>query len=388
MPFTSGTNGAVTEAESIIDNFYAEGGGDLPEAVFSALYNGLSGNGLSDSNNVAWRPNPVFRMIIDIGDAPGHNPETWPGGHSFSDTIPLATNPAMPIHICTINPGDPTDASFGSCTAQFPLISNATGGVYVNYIDFDDGAGLSAIIDLVSQNPSFPQGSNGSVYTTFSYPPVGQSFMFAPPTEVYIDLEKQNPKTMKWHRLQLLTNKNVNLTSTVSDLPLPVGMYRWRTGFRRPASELYLPSNGKTVSLRASTAFDPNYTTFQRVANPPSPVDQGTLIPADTETPVGTKKGSDITVTYSFGTVPGATKYAMQIYIEKPDGGEKLWRSYVLAPPAHDPTAIMLSKTVPGHKATDTYRWQVQSLNYDRPKPIAGYDADGDPYWTSSVTSD
>jgi len=377
LPFTSGS-GAAAAAIAAINGFSPGGGGDLPEAVYSALNNGLSGNGLSDANNVAWRPNPVFRMIIDIGDAPGHDPETWAGGHSYSDTIALATSGSMPIHICTINPGGPTDATFASCTAQFQLTANATGGVFVNYTDFDNGAGLSAIINLVSQNPNFPQGTDGSAYTTFSFSPVGQPDMLAGAAKIYVDLEKQNPRTMMWHRLELLTSDDVDSTSILSKLALPPGMYRWRTGFRRPASKLYLPSTGKTVSIAASTSFEPTYTTFQRVANPPNPVNPLTLMPATGGTPSG------VSVTYSFGAVPGATKYAMQIFVQKPGRAQKLWRSFMLKPPANDPTASVLSKTVTGHNLSDTYWWQVQSLNYDRPKPIVGSNADGDPYWTSS----
>ena len=68
-------------------------------------------------------------------------------------------------------------------------------------------------------------------------------------------------------------------------------------------------------------------------------------------------------IEYSFGSVPGAIKYAIEIF-----ANGKKWKTLTVKPPKDDPDASVLKVTVSGHKTGVNYSWRAQALNYDRPK--------------------
>lgn len=65
-PFTNDTTALINKVNSMTVN----GGGDTPEAVYSGLIECMTDPALG-----GWRPDPVKRAIIAMGDAPSHDPE-------------------------------------------------------------------------------------------------------------------------------------------------------------------------------------------------------------------------------------------------------------------------------------------------------------------------
>ncbi|MFA6290449.1 MAG: hypothetical protein WC637_01635 [Victivallales bacterium] len=337
-----------TSVQNAINGLSIGWGNDFEESVYSALYNGLSGTGLSDGTT-AWRDNPAKRIIILIGDAPGHDPEPWAGGHSFWEVLSMALNPDKPISVHCLLIGSNISAG-----TSFNQIAGGSGGSVVNTSGGDAGAGLQAIVDSVADSPRFPKDQTTAIYPTFVFEPIGNAAMGAPSTATLIEIQKRNPKTLKYSLLRLVTLKDPTDTIWESTLPFPQGHYRWRLGFRHPATKLYLPSLGTSETSAASTVFEDVYTEFDRTANPPGNV-----------TPVLPNSGiyAQTKVEYSFGAVPGATKYVIEIYA---DG--KKWRTLTVMPPRTDPDASVLKVNVSGHRAGVFYTWRIQALNYDRPK--------------------
>ncbi len=337
--FTTDPNAAKTAVNSL----FAGGGNDIPESVFSALYNGISGNGIG-----AWRPNPVQRMIILIGDAPGHDPEPWDGGHSFSDVIPLAN--AAGISICCVNPGFASDTE-----SQFAEISANTGGILVDASDIGTGAAINQIVETVSANPSFPQGDTTGIYPKFTFTPTGKGGMFADATAVLLQIQKSNTVSRSWVNYRVVSVGKPTNTTWTSTTPFPIGDYRWHVGFLRPPTTVFLPSKTNSVVVPATVTYPSDWTTFHRSSGPPGPV---TII-----SPTGYSRPSAAKVTYSFGTVAGATSYMVRIF-----QNGKIWRVFPVAPPRTNPHASVLSVTAYGHNLNDYYYWEVEGLNYDRPR--------------------
>jgi hypothetical protein len=344
QPFTS-DKAAV---QSAINSLGIGNGMDWEESVYSALANGLAGTGLSDGKET-WRDNPAKRIIILIGDAPGHNPEPWPGGYSFAEVISTALNPVKPISVHCLWVG----ASIETGT-NFSQIASSSGGSVVNTSGADAGTGLQNIVDSVAESPRFPQGETSSIYPTFAFEPIGNAAMGAPSTSILIEIQKQNAKTLRYSRLRLVTLKDPTATIWESTLPFPQGHYKWRLGFKHPATKLYLPSLGIAVPSPASTVFESEFTEFDRTENIPGDM---TLISPNSGLYLQSK------IEYSFGSVPGADKYAIEIFAK----GKK-WKTLTVKPPRDDPDASVLKVTVSGHKTDVNYSWRAQALNYDRPK--------------------
>ncbi|MGZ4964077.1 MAG: C39 family peptidase [Limisphaerales bacterium] len=331
-------------AKAAVNSLYASGGGDIPEAVFSALYDGISGNGIG-----SWRPDPVRRMIIVIGDAPGHDPEPWAGGHSFADVIPYAN--AQGISISCINPGYAFDTD-----VQFAQISATTGGALVDATDIGTSAAINQIVQTVSENPNFPQGDTSGIYPKFTFSPAGKGGMFTDATAIFLQVQLSNTVRKAWVNYKLINIGKPTNTTWTSTTPYPVGTYRWHVGFMRPATTLFLPSRTNSVTVPATITYPSNWTAFNRVSSPPGPI---TIIsPKGDTTPSSTK------VTYSFGAVAGATSYAVRVF-----QNGKLWRTLTVVPPRSNPHASVLTVTVLGHNLNDYYYWEVQGLNYDRVRP-------------------
>jgi len=82
LPLTNDANSAIAGIRSIS----VGGGGDDPEAVYSALFHALN----TQQGLGMWRANPVQRFIILMGDAPPHDPE--PNTGYTSGTISQEAN--------------------------------------------------------------------------------------------------------------------------------------------------------------------------------------------------------------------------------------------------------------------------------------------------------
>lgn len=347
----------------------AGGGGDTPESVYSALWNVLQGNGIG-----AWRPDPCRRLIILIGDAPGHDPEPFPFGHSFGEIASIATNPDFPISVHCLWAGTSIDAK-----KQFSLISGRAGGSVVQSSSGSETtAGLNAIVQSVAESPRFPKGETAAIYPAFTFDAVGAGGMFKDATGLLLELQKFDTKKDAWKKVRLTSIKDPTAKVYQSTKPLAQGEYRWRLGFKRPATNLYLPSladetetevNGaevgapgepdpkrKGLKVKAAVSFEPEYTEFTRVENLPA---RPTRLTPSTSSFTAT----DAKVEFTFGTVPGATSYVLQIL-----QGSKVLKKLALKPPAKDRDVASLTKTIGGFKSGESYSWRVQALNYDRPK--------------------
>ena len=369
------TNDKATAQAGINSVPGAGGGNDVPESVYSALYNTLLGNGIG-----AWRENPCRRLIILIGDAPGHDPEPFPFGHSFGEILGIATDPDFPISVHCLWAG--TSINAGN---QFSLISGGTAGSVVNSASGGGtSAGLEAIVNSVAESPRFPKGNIGAIYPTYSFEPIGSGSMFADATGLVIELQKFDVKKSAWKRLRLITIKDPKATVYESTLPLPQAGYRWRLGFKRPASNVYLPSLDKdtpptnpeqdaigekdskrtTIAAKAVVTFEADYSEFTRVANLPARPTR--LLPSSSSF-----TASDTKVEFQFGTVPGATSYVLEVLqnvVVKGVTVTKVFKHVALKPPTDDARVEALSKTLTGFKVGNTYTWRLQGLNYDRPK--------------------
>lgn len=337
QPFT--TNKAA--AQAAINSLSASGGNDWPESVYTALSKSINGDGIG-----AWRDNPARRIIILIGDAPGHDPEPWAGGTSFNAVLGLATNPAKPVAVHCLLVGSDIDAQ-----SQYDLIAGGSGGGFVQV----SGAGgvslaLQGIIDSVASTSRKPSGNYGSIFPTFTFEPEGQGGMGGDAQSLLIEVQRKVED--EWTRYSLTTLKNKNATIFSVKKPFPTGDYRWRVGFKRKAAKLYLPSSDTVSKVAAATVFENDWTEFSRVSSPPGNVNL--LSPSQFFT------AGEASQVFEFGAVPGATSYVLQLR-----QGSNVVKTYKIKAPTSG--GDIIRKTIGGLKSGEFYNWRVQGLNYDRP---------------------
>jgi len=345
--FTSDPNAA----RNAINAISAGGGSDWPEAVFSAVSRTMSGSEIG-----AWRPN-VERRIILMGDAPGHDPEPWAGGTSYGDVIAQwnGLTDKIAIHALSIG-GDNTARD------QFTALAGATGGG-TRFADAASGVSgaMSNLIAEFAQNPRFPQGVTKAFKPVFTFVTPSES-MLPPVKNVFVETQVFDSKKKVWKNY-----KKVTLPSTASTwtptATLPIGSYQWRIGFKRDTGKFALPS-GVMTTVKGMTIMEADWTGFSRAQVDPARCTQ--LAPVSAFSP------STTSVTYMFSSAVNAEKYLVEVYTQDSKGVWKKWKSQTVTPPSKNPLAAVLSVKVSGHKVGKQYRWRVQSLNFDRPKAIAG----------------
>ena len=352
---------AITSAITGIANNIG-GGGDIPEAVYSALYLTLQG-----TNVGGWRPDPVKRIIIDIGDAGGHDPvEPWPGGHSIADVVALASTPGNLINIFTI----PCAVDFGSsydpqCIADFAALSVGSGGA-----SFPAGSGgdldtnISDIVQQTFTNNRAPAGPTPALQPVFTFTQDGGG-MFDPPSYYEIQILKSN---LHKGTFSTYLSARVHTNIYTPAVPMPTNTYRWRVGFAQPASKIVAPDGTKLDNLPATISYDNQYTEFQR--EQVLPTEPQMLTPAASETNAVSFTSTNATLTYSWTSGVAATSYAVSIYsFNAKTDKYTLWKRLTVKPPPKTPTVSSLSVKVGGHKVNATYGVMVESLNYDHPRP-------------------
>ncbi|MBL9117599.1 MAG: C39 family peptidase [Verrucomicrobiaceae bacterium] len=329
-------------AKSGINSLSAGGGADIPESVFSALDVVVTGSVIG-----GWRSDPVERHVFVLGDAPGHDPEPFPGGKSSSTVLAKARNPDMPINVHTLLVGSNINAE-----NMFNTIAGATGGMALTAGSAIDVApALNRMVDEIATNPRFPRGELANFLPSFTFD-LPQGGMTPEPSSVEIQLMKFDTKTWFW-KPYLTAVLGKGRASYTPKSPLPLGRYQWRVNFVTPSHSQFLP-DGATFKSRGGKQFDTEWTEFERVLALPAAPSNLSPYPYSFTPSSGT-------VTYSWTKAPGASKHAVRIY-----RGGKLWKSLVVAEPAK-PTSDIRTLRVTGHSRTTTYRWEVQGLNYDRP---------------------
>lgn len=346
-------------ARAAINSIYVGGGADTPEAVFSALVRTMSGSEIG-----GWRKD-AERHIIMMGDAPGHDPEPWDGGYSYADVLSIWAAEPNKIAIDALLTG-----SYGyddTASAEFSGFAAATGGSMRSTADSNAGAAVVEIVNEITDTPRSPRGD------VAAFKPV---FTFVPPTEsmgplvknILLEIQKWDTKKSAWKKYMLVKLKDPNATSWTPLKPLPLGDYRWRTGYVRGAGTFTLPSF-VTRKIAAATLMEPNWITFTRgevVAGTPTMV-------SPTTSSSYSFTATDKEVHYIFGTVVGADSYSLGIYAFKQPktgiGTYKLWKKLAIKSSAADPNTGQVTVTVKGHTLDAAYEWSVQALNYDHPKP-------------------
>jgi hypothetical protein len=307
-----------------------------------------------------WRGN-AERHIIIMGDAPGHDPEPWPGGYSYADVLNAWAAETNKISIDTLLTG-----SYGYSTdaeVQFSGLSAGTGGIVRSTADGNAGEVITEMVSTLTETPREPNGE------TSSFKPV---FTFIPPTDsmgptvknILLEIQKWDTKKSVWKKYMLL-KLAADANSWTPTKPLPQGSYQWRTGYIRGAGTFMLPS-GETRKVAAATLREVTWTAFTRVE-----IVAATPTPYEPTTYYGSFTAFDGEVIYSFSIVTGADKYGLAVSAyDETKGTWKLWKKLVITPTAEDVNAAVVDVTVKGHKVDGTYTWSVQSLNYDHPKPV------------------
>jgi hypothetical protein len=336
----------LTSVRSAINNIYASGGKDESEAVFSALMRTLLGSEIG-----GWRPNAERRIVL-MGDAPGHNPEPFPGGFSYNDvasSITAMQNPVA-IHVLYIGGSEEAQQQFQALAAL------SAGSTRQAATAIDVPAAVAGLIDEFTETPRFPRGETAAFVPTFTFQPPTESML--PPISTYmIELQRYDTKSGSWKNYKKTTLPGY-VTTWIPKKPLPLGDYRWRLGYVRKAGLFTLPS-GATETIKGASVVEQDWTTFTRaVVTPGDPV---LLTPESFFTATGK------TVTYRFATAVNADAYAMEIWKL---GAGKPFKKRTVRAPKMNPGATVLEVAVGNHVPGASYSWRVQGLNYDSPKPL------------------
>ena len=347
----------VSVAKAAINNLpAANGGGDLPEAVFSALVFTMEDTiGLG-----GWRKD-AERHIILMGDAPGHDPEPWDGGYSYADVLAIWAAEPNKIVIDALLPAtyegydETADTEFGGFAA-------ATGGTMRTTSDTNAGLAMLDIVNDITTTPRAPQGSVAAFKPAFT---------FIPPTEsmgpilknILLEIQKWNvntkdPNIGAWKKYMLVKLTDPNATSWTPPKPLPKGDYQWRVGYVRGAGTFTYPS-GETRKVAAATLMEPNWTAFTRAEVVPA---TPTLV-----SPYSSFTAADKEQDFIFSTVAGADSYAMGISAyktSKTGGAWKIWKKLTIKPSAADPNTGQITVTVKGLTPNGSYEWSVQGAEF------------------------
>ncbi len=343
---TTFTTSAAT-ALSAINAMSVGGGNDWPEAVYSAAYDTLTGSIVG-----GWRSNPTSRMIIMMGDAPGHDPEAWTGGKSLGAVVAKANDPAFPIRISGVVIGGDTSA-----LATFDAMASLTGGAsYSTATASGVSAALTAVITDLAESTRFPRLEATVLRPKFTFPERLAPSTENSPSSILLELQKLDLAKSVWKNQSTVVIPATDV-SWVPPKPLPIGLYRWRLTYKSSADALLSPDGDVLERVPAKVVTDDTWTGFQRLQALPGRPDPVT--PASFFTPTAS------TVDYTFNTAIHATSYSLEISV-----GGKLWKRVTVAPPASNADAATLTVRIGGHSKTKSYSWKMQGLNFDKPKAL------------------
>ena len=336
-------------AKSGINALSANGGNDWPEAVWSAVARCVDGSLVG-----GWRDKPTQRRIIVLGDAPGHNPEPFPGGTNSSSVLGAASTSDPPVSVDTLLVGGDIDAA-----ATFDLLSGGTGGSAWSAATADlVDDGLNSIVDEVAATPRFPSGEVAALRPGFSFDKPAEG-MAVPPRYFLLEILRFDERTWWWKRYKRIRLKP-DVDGWVSRSPLKLGEYQWRLAMAQPSGSVLLPDGNYSPRTRGGLFYEDNWTQFTRL--PALPGEPGDLSPYAW----GFSNGGERTITYSWTSTVGADKYFLEIFR---DG--TLWKRITVREPRTSDTETRMVR-VGGHRDGVTYSWHIQALNFDRRKPREG----------------
>ncbi len=358
-PFT--TNRTIIT--SALNTLSAAGGGDTPEAHWTALINTMNGVDQSGAVMGTWRTNPTPRIIIIASDTHGHDPvEPWAGGFSLGDVIAKATTPGKEISIYGL-------AASSDAVADFDVLAAGTGGA-----EFDTGytgvaAGILQVVNQAAQSTRHPQGVVASARPKFTFEP-GHVGMGGVPASYVIQILKSNAVTGVW---DLFVQSPVTNNTFTPGAALPVGNYQWRLGAQQSASTILSPVGDVLGTVPAGLIFEDAYTAFARGTFAAGPATM--LTPTtSSSTPFQLLNGvipSNLRKLAKVGKLPQpftwnaglfATSYVLTIQVQNAAGTWSVLKTVTVAPPASNPSATHLSANVTGLFPGLNYRWSIQSV--------------------------
>ncbi len=335
------------DAVGAIEGIAVAGGADWPEAVYTAVLRTLSGSEIGD-----WREE-AERYVILMGDAPGHNPEPWPGGSSYADVLSFAGSLEDPVSVYSLAiGGDP------AALADFGALSGATGGGLYEV----EGAGgvvgaIEQIVGDFTTQPRSPSGGVAAFTPLFTFVPPTET-MLAPPHKAILVVERFNEKKGKWTKSMKAVLPTPDATSYRPKKDLPIQSYRWHIEYVRKPGIFTLPS-GEAQKVKGGKFAEEGWTEFDREEVVP----QAPLLLSPTSFFVAVDKKTEFQV----GTAVNADKYVVEVFRA---GELKAFKTFTLKPSKKDPDATVLAKTVGGFKLGNFYTWRAQGLNRDRKKPV------------------
>jgi len=138
-----------TAVQNAINAITLGNGGDGPESVFSAMMHCIDGNSLNE-----WRSDTnVKKIIILMGDAPGHDPcEPYGNNYSLNDVIDAANNKNINIYSILTGWG----VGNATATLHFRSMAESTGGILIETPDVSTAsAAVIQAIDLATLPSTF-----------------------------------------------------------------------------------------------------------------------------------------------------------------------------------------------------------------------------------------
>jgi hypothetical protein len=337
-------------AKASINTLRASGGGDTPEAVFTAVYDTAKGVGVG-----AWRTDKsVSRQIILMGDAPGHDPEPWPNPRTIRNAIDELKN--NDISLQAVHVGSDDSALF-----DFTAMAGESSGRIVSAGSSAEVASLikDAFIDI--ETGRFPVGSTIESKPTFLYEaPGGRAGGVSEIRKLGMRLETFNEKRGRWRSYRKFNLKDLAATSFAAPKDLPPGKYRWRlAGSLRPRNQ-ELPDGSAELAGQKGKFVEENYVEFERVANAPRSIRKITK-----ENLVAEGK----TQVLEFRDDPLAEAFAVRVTTAASPTAKPKKRTFIFkrakTTAGEQPQTLKVTiRTKPGA----AFFWEIQGLNFDRKK--------------------
>lgn len=340
--FTSSLN----TAKNAINSLRVGGGGDFPEAVFTAVYDTARGEGIGP-----WRSDKaVARQIILMGDAPGHDPEPWANPKTFQNAIDeLKKNN---VSVQAVHVGNSSSARF-----DFTALAGASSGRIVSAGSSSEVADLikDAFADI--ETGRFPVGSTIESKPTFLYEaPGGSAGGVSTIRQLSMRLEAFNEKRRSWRSYRTFNFKDLEARSFTATKDLPPGRYRWRLAGSLRAAKQELPDGSTELSGQKGRFVEEDYVEFERVTNAPRSIQKITE---------STQTAESNTHVLEFRDNAAAEAFAVRV--TKSDTGKKktyIFKRAKTTAGSQPQTLRFTIRTKPGA----AFSWEIQGLNFDRKK--------------------